>query len=182
MQIGGFLSSLWRGNWWGRGWVAKAHPPYRLSAGPASPCSSSCHPDRWRAYCKQNQRKYRVWKTPAPQPRLRKAPNDDEHAWNPKHFATVASIQENKKWVQILGKGRKEPKKGMHLEAKERGFLGVGRAQSIFPPNKDGLINRLVAAVFGFWCQLWSNAAIKYFLSQRPAPRSLLNLWACPSP
>lgn len=53
----------------------------------------------------------------------------------------------------------------MHLEAKERVFLGVGRAQSIFPPYKDGLINRLVAAVFGFWCQLWSNAAIKYFLS-----------------
>ena len=48
---------------------------------------------------------------------------------------TVASIQE-KKWVQILGNGRKKPKKRDAPGGKGEVLLGVGKAQSIFPVDQ----------------------------------------------
>lgn len=54
---------------------------------------------------------------------------------NPKSFATIASIQEKKR-VQILGNGRKEPKKRDAPGGKGEVLLGAGRAQNTFPVDQ----------------------------------------------
>lgn len=155
-----------------------------LSAGPASPRSSSCWPARWRVYCKENQGKYKAWKTPVPDPRLWKAPNDDEHALNPKSFVTVASVQEKeKKKGANFRQWREGAQEKRCAWRQRRGFAGC--REGTRPPSlwiKDGLKTGLwlLCSASGLGSGATQLCSIFFLKGLRLS--HFQSLWACLSP
>lgn len=174
------LAAFRKGHWWGRASAGRAQPPQELSAGPASPRSSSFQPARWWPYCKQNQSKQSLEDSC---PKLSSVEGTkwwlNERVWNPKSFSTAISSQETNKFRQWQEGCKKRGTTG----GKGGLLLGAGKAQTAFPVDQEWTPQQARGCcVWLLVSTLEQHSDEALFLLKGLRLSHSWSLWACLSP